>query len=51
MVFETASERSDRFGAVARVAQQLGIGPESLQKWLSVFASPYDCAPRPNTTV
>jgi len=51
MVFETASERSHRFGAVARVAQQLGIGPESLQKWLSVFASPYDCAPRPNTTV
>jgi transposase len=34
MVFETASERGERFGAVTRVAQQLGIGPESLRKWV-----------------
>ena len=34
MVLETASERGERFGAVTRVAQQLGIGPESLRKWV-----------------
>jgi len=34
MVFETAAERGDRFGVVTRVAQQLGIGPESLRKWV-----------------
>ena len=34
MVLETASERGERFGAVTRVASQLGIGPESLRKWV-----------------
>src|ERR1035437_7308938 len=34
MVLETASERGERFGVVTRVAQQLGIGPESLRKWV-----------------
>jgi transposase len=34
MVLETASERGEWFGAVSRVAQQLGIGPESLRKWV-----------------
>jgi transposase len=34
MVLETASERGERFGAVTRVAKQLGIGPESLRKWV-----------------
>ena len=34
MVFETASERGERFGAVTRVAGQLGIGSESLRKWV-----------------
>ena len=34
MVFETIAERGDRFGAVTLVARQLGIGPESLRKWV-----------------
>jgi transposase len=34
MVFETACERGERFGTVTRVAQQLGIGPESLRRWV-----------------
>ncbi|MHB8399305.1 MAG: IS3 family transposase, partial [Candidatus Limnocylindrales bacterium] len=34
MVFETIAERGDRFGAVTRVAQQLGIGSESLRTWV-----------------
>ena len=35
MVLETSIDRGDqRFGAVTRVAQQLGIGPESLRKWV-----------------
>ncbi len=34
MVLETASERGDRFGVVTRVVGQLGIGPESLRKWV-----------------
>ena len=34
MVFETAAERGERYGAVTRVAGQLGIGPESLRGWV-----------------
>ncbi len=34
LVFETITERGDRHGAVTRVAQQLGIGPESLRLWV-----------------
>jgi transposase len=35
MVLETAAERGERHGAVTRVAAQLGIGPESLRKWVA----------------
>ena len=35
MVLETASEQGERFGVVTRVAHQLGIGPESLRKWVN----------------
>jgi transposase len=34
LVFESAAERGGRFGAVTRVARQLGIGPESLRQWV-----------------
>jgi transposase len=34
MVFETATERGERHGAVTHVAGQLGIGPGSLRKWV-----------------
>ena len=34
LVFETAAEQGERHGAVTRVATQLGIGPESLRKWV-----------------
>jgi transposase len=33
MVFETIEQRGERQGAVARVAQTLGIGVESLRNW------------------
>ena len=34
LVAETAAERGDRHGAVTLVARQLGIGPESVRKWV-----------------
>ncbi len=34
MVQETIEQQGERYGAVGRVARQLGIGPESLRNWL-----------------
>jgi transposase len=34
MVRETIAESGERVGAVSRVARQLGIGTESLRKWV-----------------
>jgi len=34
LVAELATERGDRHGAVTDVARQLGIGPESVRKWV-----------------
>jgi transposase len=34
MVFETIEQTGERTGAVARVARSLGIGVESLRKWV-----------------
>jgi transposase len=34
LVFEIAAEQGQRHGAVTRVARQLGIGEESLRKWV-----------------
>jgi transposase len=34
LVFETAAEQGQRHGALTRVARQLGIGEESLRKWV-----------------
>jgi len=34
MVHETAAEERTRYGVVTRVARQLGIGEESLRKWV-----------------
>ena len=35
LVAETTTEQGERHGAVTRVAKQLGIGPESLRKWVT----------------
>lgn len=34
MVLESYDRGEQRFGAVTRIATQLGIGPESLRKWV-----------------
>jgi len=34
LVSETATEQGQRFGAVTRIARQLGIGEESLRSWV-----------------
>ena len=34
LAFETAAELGEWFGAVTRVASQLGIGPESVRQWV-----------------
>ena len=49
MVFETIdSNGGERFGVVTRVARQLGIGVESLRKW--VEQAEVDGGVRPGTT-
>ena len=34
LVFETTAEQGERHGAVTKVAGQLGIGAESVRKWV-----------------
>ena len=34
MVLETIEQTGERFGAITRVARQLGIGSESLRSWV-----------------
>jgi transposase len=34
MVEATIAETGERFGAVSRVARQLGVGPESVRNWI-----------------
>jgi transposase len=34
MVLETIEQTGERFGVITRVAQQLGIGTESLRSWV-----------------
>jgi len=34
MVFETIGQTGERFGAITRVARQLGIGAASLRGWV-----------------
>jgi transposase len=35
MVLEVRAETGERHGAVARIAQQLGVGVESLRQWVN----------------
>ena len=48
MVFEVREETGQRKGALARVAQQLGINPETLRNW--VTQAEIDEGHRPGTT-
>lgn len=49
MVRETIAEAGgERFGAVTRVAKQLGIGPETLRLWVN--QAEVDAGHRPGTT-
>lgn len=49
MVREQIDERGgERFGVIARVARQLGIGPESLRNWVNQAA--IDRGHRPGVT-
>ena len=48
LVRETIAESGERFGAVTRVARQLGIGEESVRKWCR--QADIDGGQRPGTT-
>lgn len=48
MVQEALAEKGERFGVVTRVARQLGIGSESLRKW--VHQAEVDGGRRPGAT-
>jgi transposase len=48
MVFETIQQTGERFGAISRVARQLGIGSESLRSW--VRQAKVDGGQRPGVT-
>jgi transposase len=48
MVLETIEQTGERFGAITRVARQLGIGAESLRSW--VRQAEVDGGQRPGVT-
>jgi transposase len=48
MVLETIEQTGERFGAITRVARQLGIGSESLRSW--VRQAEVDGGRRPGVT-
>jgi transposase len=48
MVLETIEQTGESFGVITRIAQQLGIGSESLRNW--VRQAQVDGGQRPGTT-